>query len=89
VKFRTILAAALFAGAPLLAHAQSASAPLAVTATVVSTCRVDVPRAAEPSVLPALPVEVVCARRGAAARVQRPALPRRRDVRHALLVIDF
>ena len=34
----------MLAGAPVLAQAQSASAPLVVTATVVSTCKVDVPR---------------------------------------------
>ena len=87
---RTVLAAALLAGAPALAHAQSASAPLVVTATVVSTCKVDVPRSAEASTFATMPVAVTCARRGAAARVQRPIGPRRRsEVRDAVLLIDF
>jgi len=75
--------------APALAHAQSASAPLIVTATVVSTCRVDVPRAAEASTFATMPVTVTCAKRGAAPRVQRPIAPRRSDVRDAVLIIDF
>jgi len=87
--FRSIVAAAILAGAPALALAQSASAPLVVTATVVSTCKVDVPRSAEDSMLSTMPVIVTCARRGAAARVQRPSAPRRSEVRDAVLVIDF
>ena len=86
---RTGLAAVLLAGAPALAHAQSASAPLIVTATVVSTCKVEVPRSAEASTFAAMPVVVTCARGGAAARIQRPIAPRRVDVRDALLIIDF
>jgi hypothetical protein len=89
VMFRSILAAALLACVPALAQAQSASAPLIVTATVVSTCKVDVPRAVEPSLFSTMPVTVTCTRRGAAARVQRPAAPRRSEVRDAVLVIDF
>jgi hypothetical protein len=89
VMFRSIVAAALLAGVPVLAQAQSASAPLVVTATVVSTCKVDVPRSVEDSVLSTMPVTVTCARRGAAARVQRPSAPRRSEVRDAVLVIDF
>lgn len=86
---RSFFAAAMLAGVPLLAQGQSASAPLIVTATVVSTCKVDAPRSAEPSRFATLPVAVTCARRGAAPRVQRPAQPRRSDVRDAVLVIDF
>jgi hypothetical protein len=86
---RTIVAAAILAGAPALSQAQSASAPLVVTATVVSTCKVDVPRMAERAVLSTLPVALTCARRGAAPRVQRPIAPRRREVRDAVLIIDF
>jgi hypothetical protein len=86
---RTVLAAAILAGAPALAHAQSASAPLIVTATVVSTCKVDVPRSAEVSTLAIMPVGVTCARRGTAPRVQRPPVPRHSAVRDAVLIIDF
>ncbi len=43
--FQRFVAAAILAGVPALAQAQSASAPLIVTATVVSTCKVDVRRA--------------------------------------------
>ena len=86
---RTGLAAVILAGASALAHAQSASAPLIVTATVVSTCSVDVPRSAEASTFATMPVVVTCARGGAAARIQRPIAPRRSDVRDAVLIIDF
>jgi len=86
---RTILAAALLASAPALARAQSASAPLIVTATVVSTCRVEVPRSAEASAFATMPIAVTCARRGTTPRVQRPIAPRRIEVRDAVLIIDF
>jgi hypothetical protein len=88
---RTVLAAAILAGAPALAHAQSASAPLIVTATVVSTCRVEVPRSAEAATFATMPVAVTCARRGATPRVLRPIPPppRRSEVRDAVLIIDF
>jgi hypothetical protein len=87
--FRTVLAAALLAGAPALAHAQSSSAPLIVTATVVSTCRVDVPRSAAASTFATMPVALICTR-GITPRVQRPiAPPHRTEVRDALLIIDF
>jgi hypothetical protein len=88
--FRRFAVAAILAGVPALTQAQSASAPLIVTATVVSTCKVNVPNEASPSVLSTLPVSVTCARRGAAARVQRPSpSPRRSEMRDAVLVIDF
>jgi hypothetical protein len=88
--FRTLVAAAILAGVPALAEAQSASAPLIVTATVVSTCTVEVPSSAEPGLFSTVPVAVKCARRGAAARVQRPSpSPRRSEIRDALLVINF
>jgi len=86
---RTVLAAAIFAGVPLLAHAQSASAPLIVTATVVSTCNVDVPRSAEAAIFATIPVSVTCANGGTTPRVQRPIAPHRSEVRDAVLVIDF
>ena len=89
---RRVLAAVILAGAPALAHAQSAqsaSAPLLVTATVVSTCKVDVPRSAEASVFATMPVEVTCAKRSATPRVQRPLAPRRSDVSDAVLTINF
>jgi ribonuclease PH len=86
---RRVLAAAIVAGAPALAIAQSATAPLVVTATVVSTCRVDVPRSADASAFATMPVAVTCARGGAAPRVQRPIAPRRTELRDAVLIIDF
>ena len=86
---RTVLAAAILAGAPALALAQSASAPLIVTATVVSTCKVVVPTSAEASTVATMPVAVTCARRGTTPRVQRPIAPRRSEVRDAVLIIDF
>ena len=89
---RTVLTAALLAGAPALARAQSASAPLIVTATVVSTCRVEVPRSAEASSFATLPVAVTCAKSGVTPRVQRsiaPSAPRRSEVRDAVLTINF
>ena len=89
---RTSLAAVILAGAPALALAQSASAPLIVTATVVSACNVDVPRSAEASTFATLPVAVTCAKGGVTPRVQRsitPSAPRRSDVRDAVLTINF
>jgi len=86
---RPLLVAAILAAAPALAQAQSASAPLIVTATVVSTCHVDVPRSAEPSIFATMPVSVTCAKGGATPRVQRPVAPRRSEVRDAVLIIDF
>jgi hypothetical protein len=86
---RPTLAAAILAASSALAQAQSASSLLIVRATVVSSCKVDVPRSVEPSALPTLPVAVTCARGGAQPRVQRPSVPRRSDVRDAVLVIDF
>jgi len=86
---RAVLTAAILAGAPALARAQSASAPLVVTATVVSTCHVDVPRSAEASSFATMPVSVTCAKGGATPRVQRPVAPRRIEVRDAVLIIDF
>jgi hypothetical protein len=86
---RRVLAAAILAGAPALAHAQSASAPLFVTATVVSTCRVDVPRSAEASIFATMPVSVTCAKGGTTPRVQRPIAPRRSEIQDAVLIINF
>jgi len=79
----------MVASAPALSRAQSASAPLIVTATVVSTCRVEVPRSAEASAFATLPIAVTCARRGTTPRVQRPIALRRSEVRDAVLIIDF
>jgi hypothetical protein len=90
VMFRPFLAVAILAGVPTLTQAQSASAPLIVTATVVSTCTVDVPSAAEPVLFSTLPVGVTCARGGAAPRVQRPSRsPRRVETHDALLLVNF
>jgi hypothetical protein len=87
--FRTLLAAAILAGLPALTQAQSSSAPLVVTATVISSCRVDSPRQAEAALFSTLPVAITCVRGRVAPRVQRPAAPRRSEVRDAVLVIDF
>jgi hypothetical protein len=89
---RTVLAAVILSGAPALAQTQSASAPLFVTATVVSTCRVDVPRLAQASIFETMPVSVSCAKGGATPRVQRPiapVVPRRSEVQDAVLIINF
>jgi ribonuclease PH len=86
---RTVLAAAILAAAPALAHAQSASAPLIVSATVVSACRVDVPQSAEAATFATMPIEVTCARGATVPHVQRPIGPRRIEIREALLIIDF
>jgi len=86
---RTVLVAAILAGVPALAHAESAAAALIVTATVVSTCQVDVPHSADASTFATVPVAVTCAKRGATPRVQRPISPRRSEVRDAVLIIDF
>jgi hypothetical protein len=97
---RTALAAVILAAAPALAHAQSATAPLIVTATVVSTCSVDVPRSAEASIFATMPVSVTCAKGGTTPRVQRPIAPQltvgrtsldptNRPVSDAVLIINF
>jgi hypothetical protein len=87
--FQRILAAVIVASMPAAVSAQSTSAPLVVTATVVSTCHVSSPRQAEPSHFSTLPVAVSCARGRVAPRVQMPAAPRRSEVRDAVLVINF
>ena len=86
---RAVLAAAIFAAAPVLASAQSAAAPLIITATVVSTCRVDVPLSTPASNLATFPVTLTCARRGTTPHLQRPVAPRRSDVHDAVLIIEF
>jgi len=86
---RTVLAAVILAGASALAHAQSASAPLIVTATVVSRCTVDVPQSAAASTFATVPVLLTCAKRGPTPRVQRPIAPHHSEVRDAVLIIDF
>jgi len=93
---RTALAAAVLAAGPALVQAQSTSAPLIVTADVVSTCSVDVPRSAEASAFATMPVELICARGRMTPRVQRPIAPRVTVGRtspgpapDALLIIDF
>jgi hypothetical protein len=70
------MAAVILAVMPAMASAQSASAPLLVTAEVVRSCRVDVPSAAPPNQLSTLPVALTCAKSAsAAARVERPPVP--------------
>jgi len=60
-----------------------------VTATVVSTCRVDVPPLADASIFATFPVTLTCARRGTSPRVQRPIAPQRSEVQDAVLIINF
>jgi hypothetical protein len=86
---RAFVVATMLAGVPALAYAQSASAPLVVSATVVSSCHVSSPREAQASHFSTLPVAVTCARGRVTPRVQRPAAPRRSEIHDALLVIDF
>jgi hypothetical protein len=87
---RTVVTAALLAGLPVLALAQSAAAPLMVTATVVANCKVDVPQSAETSTFATMPVSVTCAKGTAAPRVQRPTSPpSRSEVHDAVLIIYF
>ena len=82
-----VIVVAILACAPVLAQEQSA--PLFVTATVVSTCRVEVPPSAETSSFAIMPVTVTCAR-GTMPRVQRPVAPAPHlEIRDALLIIDF
>jgi len=88
VLLRKVLTAAILVGAPALAQAQSTSATLMVTATVVSTCRVDVQRSAEISVFGTMPVSVTCAKGAARPHVQRPVAPHR-EVHEAVLTINF
>jgi hypothetical protein len=83
---RRALVAALLAGAPVLAYAQSSSAPLVVSATVVSSCRVYAPSPAEGSMLAAMPVAVMCSRRATMPRIERP---QRIDARDAVVTINF
>jgi len=94
---RAILAVVVFSGAPALAHAQSASTPLLVEATVVSECRVNVPQSAGASTFATMPVAVTCSHHSATPHVQRPIAPRVErpiapggsDVRDALVIINF
>jgi len=86
---RRVLAAAILFCAPALMQAQASSSPLIVTATVVSTCSVDVPRSAEASIFATMPVSVICAKGSAHPRVQRPIMQSRSEVRDAILTIDF
>jgi hypothetical protein len=85
---RALLVAALSI-VPVGAAAQSKSAPLVVTATVVSSCKVNVPSASSASALPTIPVAVACGRGVVPPRVQRPELARRIDTGAALVVINF
>jgi hypothetical protein len=90
--FRTLLAVAILAAVTAFAVAQSASAPLMVTAEVVRSCKVDVPLVASPNQLSTLPVTVTCARSDSpTARVERPVMPspRRIESRGAVVVIQF
>lgn len=88
MQLKTALVVFLLSLAPVPAFAQSTSAPLHVTATVIRSCRVDVPPSAQPSQLPTLAVVLTCVKSsGAAARVQRPAP--RREPRGDVVVINF
>ena len=85
---RTLLAAAILVGTSTLALAQSVAAPLIVSATVVSSCKVRVPRQVERSALSIMPIDVECTRGSVDARVRRPP-PSQSHVGDALVVINF
>jgi hypothetical protein len=89
---KAMFAAIILAGTGTVAFAQSASAPLLVTASVVSSCTMEVPRQVDRSGLTTMPVGIVCARRNGQrrqpARVQRPPSPRR-SVEASVLHVDF
>ena len=88
---KVFMSAAIFLGAATAAQAQAASAPLVVTATVVSSCNVKVQGHVERSALSKMPVGIECVRRigrqDDAPRIQRPAPHRAAEP--ALLVINF
>lgn len=92
-----LLAAAILMGTSTMAQAQvmqglqSASAPLVVTATVVSSCKVSVPRQVQRSAMPTTPVDVACTRSSRAdARVAPPAAAQSQtSVGDGLVVINF
>jgi hypothetical protein len=94
-RHRLVAIAAIACAAVSIGRAQSSSAVLSVTATVVPSCRVDVPRQADPSEMSTLPVSLACGR-GVGPRIQRPQLGPQTDgddsavvVDDAVLVIDF
>ncbi len=82
----------MLVGTSTVALAQSASAPLLVTATVVSSCTVNHAHLVDRAGLSTTPVNIACARNGSRrddfSRVERPPAPHR-SVGHALLVINF
>jgi hypothetical protein len=83
-----LLAAAILVVTATAANAQQ-SAPLLVTATVVSTCSVKVPRQAKRSELHTTSIDIACARSNRAdPHVRRPA-PTQSHNDHALVVINF
>jgi hypothetical protein len=86
-----IVAAAMVVGMSVPSHAQETSAPLFVSATVVSTCMVVTPRLVEASHFSTMTVEITCARRGSLGRtprIERPRAPKQ-NVEGAVLVINF
>jgi hypothetical protein len=88
---RTFLVSVILVGAATLAQAQTAAAPLVVTATVVSSCKTNVPRQVKRSALSTMTVDIACARGsrgGVDARVRRP-LSSPSSVGHALVLINF
>ena len=73
-----------------MTRAQSVSAPLLVTATVVSSCRVELPQYADATRFGSFPVGLECAR-GVAARprVERFAPAAYTTLLDGLVVINF
>lgn len=84
--------ALLLAAAHIVAFAQtvkSASAPVHVEATVVSSCTVKVPRSAKASNFANFPVQATCAKGSATPHVKRPSAPPHTEVHDAVLNINF
>ena len=76
--------------APVAVRAQSSSAPLLVTATVISSCRVELPLSADASQFPTFPVDLQCARGlSARPRIERVAAVPHTTYLDGLVVINF
>jgi hypothetical protein len=90
-RVTTLLAAVVLLALPIPAVAQSsASAPLLVTATVISSCRVNVPRTVSREAAASVAVAIRCARGAITPHVQNPApSPRVAQNTAALVVINF
>jgi hypothetical protein len=86
---RRLLVIAIFAAAPAVTHAQTAAAPLLVTATVMPSCRVDVPQSAEFANLATMPVTMACAKAMLTPRVERPIASQASAAQDAVVTVNF